>query len=149
MTNPHDLIKAESYMSPPDIHHHLENVEFIVLAAPSTRDDARGPIHFTLFLNTTDALPDDIQQAILAKFSAEQGITGIADLFSQVDDVAFARTAHDAPMPMHLFKPDDKKALPHVKMFVMDFEADSDRFPEVKNRQLTGWTYAYEDDATA
>lgn len=148
MTHQHDLIKAESYMTAPEIYQHLANVEFIVMAAPSTRDQAQGPIHFTLFLNTTEPIPEPIQEAVLEKFASEQGIVGIADLFNQVDDVAFARTAHDTPMPMHLFKPDDKRALPHVKMFIMDFEADSDRFPEVKERQLTGWTYAYEDQET-
>jgi len=148
MQHQHNLIKAESYLTPPEIHAHLADVEYIVMAAPSTRDAAKGPIHFTLFLNTSDPLPPEIQEAVLEKFAREHGISGIADLFSQIDGVAFARTAHDTPMPMHLYKPEDKRALPHVPMFVMDFEADSDRFSEVKEQQLTGWTYAYEDEAT-
>ena len=46
-------------------------------------------------------------------------------------------------MPLHLYTMQEKASLPSTVMYVMDFEGDSDRFPEVKERQLTGWTYSY------
>jgi len=146
MAQEHPTLKTEEYLSPAEIAAHLEGVEYIVMAAPAVRDDAKAPIHFTLFLNTQEMLPPEIQQAVLAKFSDQYGFRDIADLFSHPDRVAFAVTAQESPMPLHLFRPEDKMRLPSTVMFIMDFEADSNNFPEVKKDQLTGWTYAYEDD---
>ncbi|WP_345987380.1 hypothetical protein WCX18_09660 [Sulfurimonas sp. HSL1-2] len=146
MTQEHQALKTEQYLNPAEITAHLEGVEYIVMAAPAVRDTAKAPIHFTLFLNTADNLPADIQQAVLDKFADQYGFRNIADLFSQPDRVAFAVTTQETPMPLHLFKPEDKMRLPSTVMFVMDFEADSDNFPEVKEKQLTGWTYAYETE---
>ena len=117
-----------------------------MMAAPAVRDEAKAPIHFTLFLNTQEMLPPPVQQAVLDKFADQFGLRGISDLFSQPDRVAFAVTAHETPVPLHLFTPEDKMRLPSTVMFVMDFEADSDNFPEVKEKQLTGWTYSYENE---
>ena len=146
MTREHPALKTESYLSPEAIVSHLEGVEYIMMAAPAVRKNARAPIHFTLFLNTQDALPEPIRDAVLEKFAAQFGLRGISDLFSQPDRVAFAVTAQENPMPLHLFKPEDKLRLPSTVMFVMDFEADSDNFPEVKAKQLTGWTYSYDNE---
>lgn len=140
----HQTLKANEYLSEMKIKEHLKNVEYIIMAAPSIRDDAKAPLHITLFLNTQDMLPPDIQKAVMDKFAAQYGLSGISDLFSQPDRVAFALTSMDTPMPLHLFKAEDKHRLPSTTMFIMDFEADSDRFPEVKRDQLTGWSYAYE-----
>ncbi len=138
-----EALKAEKYLSPAEIESHLDGVEYIIMAAPAVRDGAKGPIHFTLFLNTKDPLPPEIQPAVLDKFAAQYGITGISDLFSQLDRVAFAETSQQTPMPLHLYTMQEKAALPSTVMYVMDFEGDSDNFPEVKERQLTGWTYSY------
>jgi len=146
MPREHQTLKTEKHLSPEEISAHLEGVEYIIMAAPSVREEAKAPIHITLFLNTPDRLPPEIQQAVLAKFADQYGLHGIHDLFSSPDRVAFAVTVQETPMPLHLFKPEDKMRLPSVVMFVMDFETDSDNFPEVKEKQLTGWTYAYETD---
>lgn len=146
MQHENQALKTEKYLSPAEIAAHLEGVEYIVMAAPALRENAKAPIHITLFLNTHDALPQPIQQAILDRFSEQYGLRGISDLFSQPDRVAFAMTTQETPMPLHLFKPEDKMSLPSTLMFVMDFETDSDNFPEVKEKQLTGWTYSYETE---
>jgi len=146
MTQEHPALKTESYLSPEAIAGHLEGVEYIMMAAPAVRDGAKAPIHFTLFLNTQDALPEPIQEAILEKFAGQYGLRDISDLFSRPDRVAFAVTAQESPMPLHLFRPEDKMRLPSTLMFVMDFEADSDNFPEVKAKQLTGWTNSYDNE---
>ncbi len=140
------MLKAENYLAADAIEAHLEGVEYIVMAAPSMRDNAKAPLHITLFLNTKEMLPADIQKAVLNKFASQFGLRDISDLFSQLDNVAFALTKMDTPMPMHLFTAEEKRQLPSTTMFVMDFEADSDNFPEVKKEQLTGWTYAYDND---
>ena len=142
----HKALKTEQYLTPDEIAAHLERVEYIIMAAPALREEAKAPIHFTLFLNTPQMLAPPIQQAVLEKFAAQYGLQGISDLFSQPDRVAFAVTAQETPMPLHLFKPEDKMRLPSTVMFIMDFEADSDHFPEVKEKQLTGWTYAFEEN---
>lgn len=144
MINQDQSLKAERYLTPEEIAAHLDGVEYIIMAAPAVRDDAKAPIHITLFLNTPDMLPPEIQEAVLNKFAEQYGLKEISDLYSQPDHVGFAVTSMETPMPMHLFKREEKASVPHTVMFIMDFEADSDLFPEVKNQQLTGWTYAYE-----
>lgn len=144
----HRTLKTTEYLSEAEIKEHLKDVEYIIKAAPSVRDDAKAPLHITVFLNTQDMLPPDIQKAVLNKFAAQYGLSRISDLFSQPDRVAFALTSMDTPMPLHLFKAEDKRRLPSTTMFIMDFEADSDQFPEVKQDQLTGWSYAYEKSET-
>lgn len=143
MSTQHQTLKAESHLTPHEIAAHLEGVEYIIMAAPSTREGAKGPIHFTIFLNTADPLPAEVVPAVLEKFAAQYGIVNICELFSQTDRVAFARTSQSTPMPLHLFTPEEKRQMPSTTMYVMDFEADSEDFPEVKEKQLTGWTYAY------
>lgn len=135
-------IKAEKHMSKQEIIAHLEGVEYIIMAAPNTQEMPQAPIHFTIFLNTSDAIPKDIQKQIIDKFATQYAITNIRDLFSQLDDVAFAITNQETPMPMHLYTPDEKKSLPSVKLHVIDFLADAKEFSEVKQGQ-TGWSYSY------
>ena len=129
-------------MSKEEIISHLEGVEYIIMAAPNTQDMPQAPIHFTIFLNTSDTIPKDIQEKIIEKFAKDYKISGITHLFSQLDDVAFAITEQETPMPMHLYTPDDKKSLPSVKLHVIDFLADAEDFKEPKQGQ-TGWSYSY------
>jgi len=138
----HEALKTQRYLNKAEIAAHLNGVEYIIMAAPSTRQDAKAPIHFTIFLNTTDILPQEVQQAILEKFAAQYKLFNISDVFSQIDAVAFAITNQETPMPMHLFKADDKKALEHGFMHILDFEADSNDFKEAKSGS-TGWSYSY------
>jgi len=137
-------LQAEKYLTKAEIEDHLNGVEYIIMAAPTTRDNPNTPIHFTIFLNTSDELPVDVQHAILDKFADQYKITNIVDVFSQLDAVAFTETNLDSVMPMHLFKDDAKKELEHTIMHVMDFEADAEGFGEVKAGS-TGWSYSYDD----
>ena len=138
-------IKTEKYLSKDEIEKHLQNVEYIIMAAPAPDHFKDTPIHFTIFLNTAEQIPKDIQEAILDKFRAEHGIKEPAELMSQLMPVGFAiSNAQDTPMPMLLVKPEDQRSIPNVPMHVMDFLADSDNFDEAKKDSLTGWSYSYE-----
>jgi hypothetical protein len=138
-------IKTERYLSQEDIKKHLNNVEYIIMAAPAPEYFKDTPIHFTIFLNTSDNLPSEIQTAILDKFRKENSIKEPAELMSQLMPVGFAiSNAQDTPMPMLLVKPEDQKTIPYTIMHVMDFLADSDQFLEAKEKSLTGWSYSYE-----
>jgi hypothetical protein len=138
-------IKTEKYLSQDEIQKHLANVEYIIMAAPAPEHFKDTPIHFTIFLNTAQQIPQDIQAAILEKFREEHGIKEPAELMSQLMPVGFAIShAQDTPMPMLLVKPEDQRSIPNVPMHVMDFLADSDNFDEAKKKSLTGWSYSYE-----
>ena len=140
-----EAIKTERYLSFEDIQKHLKNVEYIIMAAPAPEKFTKTPIHFTIFLNTADAIPQDIQAAILEKFRDEHKIGEPAELLSQIMPVGFGvSTAQETPMPMLLVKPEDQRSIPHLPMHVMDFLADSNEFYEAKEKNLTGWSYSYE-----
>ena len=136
-------LHAEKYLNIAEIQTHLDGVEYIIMAAPTTRDNPRTPIHFTIFLNTSDPLPHDIQEAILDKFAQQYKISNIVDVFSQLDAVAFVETNLDSIMPMHLYKAEEKGELEHTIMHIIDFEADAEGFGEVKAGS-TGWSYSYD-----
>jgi hypothetical protein len=136
-------IKTDKYLELSDIEKHLENVEYIVMAAPAPEHFADTPVHFTLFLNTDESLPQEIQEAVLDKFLKENSIKTPQELMSQIMAVGFAQSVQDTPMPMLLIKPQDINSIPHTAMFVMDFLADSDNFSEAKEKSLTGWSYSY------
>jgi len=138
-----EAIKAEKYLSFEEISKHLENVEYIIMAAPAPKEFKNTPIHFSIFLNTSDNLPKDIQEAVLDKFLKEQNIKKPEKLLSQLMPVGFAMTSQDTPMPMLLVKTQDMQNINHLPMFIMDFVADSDNFQETKEKDLTGWSYSY------
>jgi hypothetical protein len=138
-------IKTDQYLNPKEIKEHLKNVEYIIMAAPAPEHFKDTPVHFSIFLNTDENLPKDIQEAILQKFLQEHKIGKPSELMSQLMPVGFALSkAQDTPMPMLLVKPEDQKSIPHAVMHVMDFLADSDEFNEAKKDNLTGWSYSYE-----
>ncbi|QOP43070.1 hypothetical protein FJR45_03515 [Sulfurimonas sediminis] len=138
-------IKTDKYLNQQQIKEHLKNVEYIIMAAPAPDHFKQTPIHFTIFLNTEESLPKDIQDAVLKKFLQEHKIGKPAELMSQLMPVGFALSkAQDTPMPMLLVKPEDQKSIPYTVMHVMDFLADSDAFDEAKKENLTGWSYSYE-----
>jgi len=143
-TNDAPPIQTNSYMNEEEIQAHLEGVEYIIMASPSSRADAKAPIHFTIFLNTADTIPHDIQEQIFNKFVDELQVTAAYDIMSVLQKVGFARTNQDTPMPMHLFKEEDQKNIPHTMMHIMDFEGDAEGFENVKTQSQTGWSYAYE-----
>lgn len=138
-----EALKTNKYLQTDEIKEHLNNVEYIIMAAPAPEHFKDTPIHLTIFLNTSDNMPQEVQEAVLNKFLEENGIGKPKELMSQIMAVGFAQTVQDTPMPMLLVKPQDINSIPHVPMFVMDFLADSDNFGEVKEKSLTGWSYSY------
>lgn len=136
-------INTDKYFDPIQISSHLENVEYIIMAAPAPERYSDTPIHFTIFLNTSDKLPRDIQEQILDKFLEENNITQPVEIMSQLMPVGFSMSHQDTAMPLLLVSPQDQVSIPHAIMHVMDFLADSENFEEVKTNTLTGWTYSY------
>lgn len=138
-----EAIQANRYLEVNEIQEHLLNVEYIIMAAPAPDNFKDTPIHFSIFLNTADDMPQEIQEAVLEKFLAENGIGRPKELLSKIMPVGFAQTGQETHMPMLLIKPQDVSSIPNVPMFVMDFLADSDNFKEAKVQSLTGWSYSY------
>lgn len=137
-------IQTNKYLEVDEIKKHLANVEYAIMATSAPDKFVDTPIHFTIFLNTQDRLPEEIQEAVLNKFLDENGITNPSELLSQLMPVGFGvNTQQDTPMPMLLVKSEDQRSVPHVPMFVMDFLADSNNFYEAKTHKLTGWSYSY------
>lgn len=133
------------YLDIIEIAQHLKNVEYIIMAAPSPDHFKKNPIHFTIFLNTSDDIPSDIKEAIFNKFLADNGIKDPIEVLYQIMPVGFSQSTQDTPMPLLLIKPEDMKNIPNTKMLVMDFLADSDNFSEAKINNLTGWSYSYSE----
>ncbi len=137
-------INTDKYLDPVALKNHLQNVEYIILATPAPEVFKETPIQFTIFLNTSDDLPKDVQNAVLKKFLKENNIGEPKELMSQRMPVGFALSpAQETPMPLLLVDPKDQKSIPYEVMFVMDFLADSDAFEQAKEHNLTGWSYAY------
>lgn len=138
-----EAIKTLRYLETDEIQKHLNGVEYIIMAAPAPDNFKDTPIHFTIFLNTSEMLPKDIQEAVLDKFLNENSITNPKELMSQIMPIGFSESIQETPMPLLLVKQEDMKSIPHAPMFVMDFLADSDNFSEAKEKSLTGWSYSY------
>lgn len=136
-------ITTDKYFNPQRIKEHLNNVEYIIMAEPAPSQFKETPIHFTIFLNTQEELPQDIKEAILSKFMQEHKITNPQKVMSQLMPVGFSMGAQETAMPLLLIKPEDQRSIAHEIMHVMDFLADSDGYMEAKTHQLTGWTYSY------
>jgi len=136
-------IVTDTYLDHLEIVKHLKNVDYIIMAAPAPEHFIDTPIHFTIFLNTSDKLPNDVKDAILDKFLDEQKIKNPKELMSQLMPVGFGKSLQDTPMPLLLVKQENQRSIPHVVMHVMDFLADSDNFIEAKISKLTGWSYSY------
>lgn len=136
-------IATEKYLDVIEIYSHLQNVEYIIMAASAPDAFKETPIHFTIFLNTSDNIPQEIQQEIFSKFLENEGIVNPAEIMIRVMPVGFSKGAQDTPMPLLIVKQQDMNAIPNVPMLVMDFLADSDNFNEAKIEKLTGWSYSY------
>jgi len=136
-------IVTDKYFDPVEIQKHLENVEYIIMAAPAPEQFKDTPIHFTIFLNTEDKLPQDVKNAILDKFMDENKMKNAKEVMSQTMPVGFSMSAQDTPMPLLLVKQEDQMSIPYAVMHVIDFLADSENFYEAKTHKLTGWTYSY------
>jgi len=136
-------IVTDKYFEIDEVKKHLENVDYIIMAAPAPEKFVDTPIHFTIFLNTSDKFPQDVKSAILDKFMDENGISNPKEVLSQVMSVGFSMSAQDTAMPLLLLKPEDQASIPYELMHVIDFLGDSDNFYEAKTHKLTGWTYSY------
>lgn len=136
-------IKTNKYLEVDEIQKHLENVEYIMMAAPAPEHFKETPIHFTIFLNTPEQLPEEIKGAVLAKFLEENGINNPIEVMSQLMPVGFAISTQETPMPMLLVKQEDQRSIPYAVMHTIDFLADSEHFEEAKEKSLTGWSYSY------
>ena len=136
-------IVTDKYFDIKEIEKHLEDVEYIVMAAPAPSHFKDNPIHFSIFLNTDDEFPEDIQDAIIHKLLEENSITDPIEIMSQLMPVGFSMSAQDTPMPLLLIKPEDQKSIPYTVMHVIDFLGDSENFFEAKTEKLTGWSYSY------
>jgi len=136
-------IVTDKYFEIEEVKKHLENVDYIIMAAPAPEKFTDTPIHFTIFLNSDEKFPQDIKAAILDKFMDENGISNAKEVLSQVMPVGFSMSAQDTAMPLLLVRREDQASIPYVLMHVIDFLGDSDNFYEAKTHKLTGWTYSY------
>lgn len=136
-------VQANRHLMPDEILKHLEGVEYVIMAAPVDEKYKETPINFTIFLNTHEALPEEVKEAVLDKFCQEYKITKRAHVVSGLQAVGFAESEQETPMPMLLVRPEDKQSVPHVYLHVIDFLGDSDDFVEAKRDNLTGWSYSY------
>lgn len=143
MTNKKDILKTEKWLSKEEIEKNLEGVEYIVMAAPTLAQDVSTPIHFTIYLNTQEALPEDIANKVFNKFAKEYKITKVTDMYNGLGAVAFSLNGKETAMPMFLMNEDSKKNLEYINMHIFDFEGNAEGFKECKTESKTGWTYSY------
>ena len=141
-----NAIVTDKYFDTLEISSHLKNVEYIIMAAPAPEQFKKTPIQFTIFLNTQDRLPQDVQEAVFGKFLEENGIKNPDKIMSQLMPVGFSMSQQDTAMPLLLVKKEDQTSIPNIPMHVYDFLADSDNFFEAKQEKLTGWTYSYNEE---
>ena len=134
-------LKVNSYLSAGEIKTLLENVEYILMASPSMMVDEL-PIHFTIILNTSDIIPDEVKPLILEKFSRELGISATSHVLSNRERIAFALTTQETPMPKHIVDDAEANSIPWTLLHIIDFLGDSDGFKEAKDG-LSGWSYSY------
>jgi len=138
-----ESIATKKYYDVIEIKSHLKNVEYIIMAQPAPKQFLQTPIHFTIFLNTSENIPKEIQDDIFNTFLKNEGIYNSKELMMRIMPVGFSLGAQDTPMPLLIVRPEDMSAIPNTPMLVMDFLADSDNFIEAKTHALTGWTYSY------
>ena len=135
-------LEIKTYLSKSEIQDHLQNVEYIIMAAPSLLTAPKLPLHFSIFLNTADRIPEEIKAQLLAKFCQEYGITQTSHVLSNLERIAFALTPQETPMPRHLLDNAEANTIPWTLMHIIDFLGDSQGFKEAKDG-LSGWSYSY------
>lgn len=134
-------LKVHSYLSQSEIAHHLEGVEFIMMAGPSMMAEGH-PIHFTIILNTADVIPEEVKPLILEKFCREYNITATSHVLNNRERIAFALTTQETPMPKHIVDDAEANSIPWTLLHIIDFLGDSEGFKEAKDG-LNGWSYSY------
>lgn len=134
-------LKVNSYLSSGEIKRLLENVEYILMASPSMMVDEL-PIHFTIILNTSDVIPEEVKPLVLEKFCRELTITATSHVLSNRERIAFAMTTQETPMPRHIVDDAEANSIPWTLLHIIDFLGDSTDFKEAKDG-LSGWSYSY------
>lgn len=134
-------LKVNSYLSAGEIKTLLENVEYVLMASPSMMADEH-PIHFSIVLNTSDVIPEEVKPLILEKFCRELGITATSHILSNRERIAFALTTQETPMPRHIVDDAEANTIPWTLLHIIDFLGDSQGFKEAKDG-LSGWSYSY------
>ncbi len=134
-------LKINGYLSYGEIEELLQGVEYIMMASPSLVKDA-FPLHFTIILNTSDVIPEEIKPLILEKFCREHAITATSHVLSNLERIAFAMTPQETPMPRHLIDDAEARTIPWKLLHIIDFLGDSTEFKEAKEG-LSGWSYSY------
>ncbi|WP_295054999.1 hypothetical protein [Sulfuricurvum sp.] len=134
-------LKVNSYLSAGEIKTLLENVEYVLMASPSMMTDEH-PIHFSIILNTSDVIPEEVKPLILEKFCRELGITATSHILSNRERIAFALTTQETPMPRHIVDDAEANTIPWTLLHIIDFLGDSQGFKEAKDG-LSGWSYSY------
>lgn len=134
-------LKVHSYLSQSEIAAHLEGVEYIIMASPSLISKGL-PIHFTIVLNTSESIPEEIKPLLLEKFCREYKIAETSHVLSNRERIAFAHTTQETPMPKHIIDDAEANSIPWVLLHIIDFLGDSEEFKEAKEG-LSGWSYSY------
>lgn len=134
-------LKINSYLSTGEIVNLLKKVEYILMASPSMMVDEL-PIHFTIILNTSDVIPEEVKPLILEKFCRELDITKTSHMLSNRERIAFAMTTQETPMPKHIVDDAEANTIPWTLLHIIDFLGDSNGFKEAKDG-LSGWSYSY------
>lgn len=135
------VLHTNRYLTQDEIEKNLDGVEYIIMAQPAPQKFSQTPIHFTIFLNTKDSLDEHIAQMVFEKLLSEHNISNPQEIMAKLNGVGFGITAQSSHMPLLLIDPQDIFSIPHTKMFVYDFLADASGYDEVKEHQLTGWSY--------
>ncbi|MDD2265277.1 hypothetical protein [Sulfuricurvum sp.] len=134
-------LTVNSYLASSEITKLLDNVEYILMASPSMMVDEL-PIHFTIILNTSEILPEEVKPLIFEKFCRELGITATSHVLSNHERIAFALTTQETPMPKHIIDDAEANTIPWTLLHIIDFLGDSEGFKEAKDG-LSGWSYSY------
>ena len=134
-------LKVTSYLSSGEIRTLLENVDYILMASPSMMVNEH-PIHFTIILNTSDVIPEEVKPLIFEKFCRELSITATSHVLSNRERIAFALTTQESPMPKHIIDDAEANTIPWTLLHIIDFLGDSEGFKEAKDG-LSGWSYSY------
>lgn len=134
-------LTVNSYLASSEITKLLDNVEYILMASPSMMVDEL-PIHFTIILNTSEILPEEVKPLIFEKFCRELGITATSHVLSNRERIAFALTTQETPMPKHIVDDAEANTIPWTLLHIIDFLGDSEGFKEAKDG-LSGWSYSY------
>jgi len=142
-----DILFTRKWLNCKEIDENLKGVEYIVMAGPTLGQDASTPIHFSIFLNTQETLPDEVIEQVFNKFASEYKIVKIRDMINGLLPVAFSLNDRDTAMPMFLMGDSAKSAeLEYTHMYLFDFEGNAEGFLECKTESKTGWTYSYSQE---